>query len=326
MGSDPNGTYLCGSLSDVGWVRRVVCAVTHQVRKMGSDPIVRDPIARQGPAVSALLSQATTQLGGLDSARLDAEVLLSHTLDRPRSFLHAWPETPVSQRQAWQYRRLIERRAAGEPVAYLTGRREFWSMDLAVTRDTLIPRPETETLVELALERMPQSAAGLIADLGTGSGAIALAIARERPGCSIIAADCAPAALTVACGNARRLGIDRVHFVLADWCRPLQTHTLDMIVCNPPYVAEQDPHLYGVGVRFEPRAALASGPDGLRDICTIIRQAKRVLRARGWLLLEHGYQQGPAVRRLLKTGGYHDISSHTDGAGNPRVTVCRSPS
>jgi len=231
----------------------------------------------------------------------------------------------LSTEQEARLRELIERRRKGEPVAYLTGRREFWSLELTVTPDVLIPRPETELLVEQALVRIPPDATRRIADLGTGSGAIALAIASERPHCRVTATDASPAALAVARGNARRLGIGNVEFREGEWFAPLAGLTFDLIVSNPPYIATADPHLMQGDVRFEPRAALVSGGDGLDAIRLIAVQASAHLQHGGWLLLEHGYDQAAAVRAILGTNGLTDITSVADLAGHARVTAGRRP-
>ncbi|MEE8428213.1 MAG: peptide chain release factor N(5)-glutamine methyltransferase [Gammaproteobacteria bacterium] len=275
--------------------------------------------------LSTALKQAYTQLEQFASAKLDAEILLAHLLNRTRGYLYGWPDTILSRPRLQEYQRLIERRAEGEPIAYLIGRREFWSMDLVVSRETLVPRPDTETLVEQALARIPAAGAWRIVDLGSGCGAIALAIASARPRCEVFATDLFPATLKVARDNVRRMAINNMYLLLGDWCSPLRLRSTDLIVCNPPYIAQDDVHLLSDGVRFEPRKALASGPDGLQDLRTLIRQATTVLRPGGWLLMEHGYAQGPAVEALLEAGGYTEIMDYPDSAGNPRVMACQSP-
>ena len=270
-------------------------------------------------SIGALLAQATGLLG-TDVARLEAEILLAACLDKPRSHLYAWPEQQVEPRLQERYTDLISRRALGEPIAYLLGQREFWSLPLTVTPQTLIPRPETETLVALALESMPEDAPLRIADLGTGTGAIALAIARERPRSEVIATDISPAALSVAKGNAARLGLDNVRFVCGSWCRALIVDAFDFILSNPPYVAESDPHLGEGDLRFEPRKALAAGPRGLDALLRIIPGAHDRLRTDGWLIVEHGYDQGERVMQLMRTRGFREISDHLDAAGLSRVT------
>ncbi len=274
------------------------------------------------PPIRALLEQASRELG-TDSARLDAEVLLAACLGKPRSYLHTWPERSIDQRKLECFGQLIRRRARGEPVAHLTGRREFWSLSLAVTPDTLVPRPETETLVELALEKLPPDTPLRVADLGTGSGAIALAIATERPRCEIIATDLSEPALKIARRNAERLGLGNIRFIKSDWCASLPAGRFDAILSNPPYVAAGDPHLDSGDVRFEPRQALLAGPGGMDALRLIARCARDHLRQGGWLIVEHGYDQGGKVMQLLGAEGYNDISNHNDSTGLCRVTLGR---
>jgi len=257
--------------------------------------------------------------------RLDAEVLAMHVTGHTRTALITGADEPLSTPQQQQLQELLQRRLAGEPVAYLTGRREFWSLDLAVTPDVLIPRPETELLVEQALVRIPAVVSWTVADLGTGSGAVALAIASERPQCRVIATDASAAALSVARANAVRLGITNVEFRQGDWLIPLTGETVDVLVSNPPYVAENDPHLIEGDVRFEPQRALVSGPDGLEAIRQIAAQASHGLKPGGWLLLEHGADQDSAVRDILAQHGYTHISTQPDLAGLPRVTAGARP-
>ena len=270
--------------------------------------------------IAQALQQAHSALQRTDSERLDAEVLLAHVLGKPRSHLHAWPDAVLTAEQATRYRGLVAHRAAGEPVAYLTGRREFWSLEFEVSRATLIPRPETELLVEQALAVLPPDASLRVADLGTGSGAGAVTLARERRRWQVCATDRCSAALRVARRNAMRLGAARVGLVRAHWCAAFAAGSLDAIVSNPPYVAEQDPHLQRGDLRFEPRRALAAGPQGLDELACLIRDAGRVLSAGGWLLLEHGAEQGAAVRELLENVRFGEIATLRDLAGQERVT------
>ncbi|MFT4179490.1 MAG: peptide chain release factor N(5)-glutamine methyltransferase [Thermomonas sp.] len=251
----------------------------------------------------------------------DADLLLAHVLQRPRSWLFAHAGDTLEADAAARFDALLERRAAGEPVAYLTGSRGFWTLELDVNAATLIPRPETELLVELALARLPMDEPARVADLGTGSGAIALAIARERPKAAVIATDASKAALAVAVGNARRNGIDNVWFRRGDWCEALGNERFDLIVSNPPYIAEGDPHLGEGDLRFEPASALASGADGLDAIRRIVRAAPRHLAASGWLLLEHGWEQGDAVRVLLVDAGFVEVETARDLEQRDRVTL-----
>lgn len=252
-----------------------------------------------------------------------AEVLLAHVLGRPRGFLKAFPECALDAAQWQTFQDLIARRAGGEPVAYLTGTREFWSLQLCVTPDVLIPRPETERLVELALERIPQHAAWRIVDLGAGSGAIALAIASERPCCTIVATDASAAALHIASDNATRLNLSNVIFHEGRWYEAVNGERFDLIVSNPPYVAPGDPHLSQGDLRFEPPAALASADDGLHDLRIIVQGATTYMKAGGWLLVEHGYDQQRAVRELFDTAGFVDVTGYADLADVPRVVAGR---
>ena len=273
--------------------------------------------------INEIIRQATEQLtASSPSARLDAEVLLMHITGLARTALITRSHEHLSAENEARLHALLTRRMRGEPVAYLTGRREFWSMELHITPDVLIPRPETELLVEQALLCIPENEAWAIADLGTGSGAIALAIARERPRCRILATDLSPAALAVARANARQLAITSVEFRSGAWLAPLNGEMFDLIVSNPPYVAENDPHLTTGDLRFEPHTALVSGTDGLDAIRRIAADARRCLKPGGWLLLEHGSDQRAAVRELLIVHGYRSIRQHADLAGLDRVTVC----
>ncbi len=271
--------------------------------------------------VDALLRAARARI-----APADAELLLAHALDASRSWLVAHAADAVDPALAARYHALVERRAAGEPVAYLTGRRGFWTLDLAVDAAVLIPRPETERLVELALERLPPDAAASIADLGTGSGAIALALASERPRADVLAVDASAQALDVARGNAARLGIGNVRFAQGHWCAPLSGERFNLIASNPPYIASDDPHLAQGDLRHEPPMALASGADGLDAIREIVRAAPPHLRAGGWLLLEHGWEQGGAVRALLRAAGFTAIATEQDLEHRDRVSFGRLPS
>ena len=255
--------------------------------------------------------------------RVDAEWLLAHALGRPRSWLFAHAADPVAPELADRFQALIARREAGEPVAYLTGMQGFWTLDLEVSPATLIPRPETELLVELALARILVDAASRIADLGTGSGAIALAIAKERLQATVIATDASTAALEVARRNATRNGITNVEFREGDWLAPLAGETFDLIASNPPYIAEGDPHLDRGDLRFEPPTALSSGEDGLDAIRSIVRDAPARLAPGGWLLLEHGWDQGALVRALLEAAGFIDVETAHDLEGRDRISLGR---
>ena len=252
--------------------------------------------------------------------RVDAEWLLAHALDRPPGWLWAHADDAVEAAARERFEVLLSRRAAGEPVAYLTGTQGFWSLDLRVTPATLIPRPETERLVELALARLPADAPCRVADLGTGSGAIALAIARERPMAAVVATDASKAALAVAVANAQRNGIDNAWFRRGDWCEALGRERFDLIASNPPYIALGDPHLDQGDLRHEPPDALASGDDGLDAIRRIVRDAPAHLAPAGWLLLEHGWDQADAVQGLLHAAGFKQVQSRRDLGGQPRCT------
>ena len=264
----------------------------------------------------ALLA-ATQRLGD----RVDAEVLLAYALSKPRSWLIAHADDLLSAEHASAYTVLVEQREAGEPVAYITGRRGFWSLDLEVSPGTLIPRPETELLVELALEHIPIDKAVKVLDLGTGTGAIALAVARERPRAQVMATDASSEALAVAQRNAERHRINNVSFAQGDWFAPLGDQRFDVIVSNPPYIEHHDPHLNQGDLRFEPISALASGADGLDDIRRIVRDAGRHLSWEGWLLFEHGWNQGEAVRMLLCNASFAKVSTMRDLEQRERVTM-----
>jgi len=270
--------------------------------------------------MDALLRDARTRLDGAE-----AELLLAHALGQPRSWLYAHGTDPVDAVVAAAYEDLVVRRLAGEPIAYLTGRRGFWRLDLAVTPDTLIPRPETELLVELALALLPPDRPLRIADLGTGSGAIALALALERPQAVVIATDASDAALVVARANAAELGLGNVEFRHGDWLAPLTGERFDLIASNPPYIAEDDPHLQAGDLRHEPVAALASGPDGFDAIRTIVRDAPAHLVPGGWLLLEHGWEQGADVSTLLRDVGFVEVATKRDLEARERATLGRTP-
>ncbi|HYG07343.1 MAG TPA: peptide chain release factor N(5)-glutamine methyltransferase [Stenotrophomonas sp.] len=257
--------------------------------------------------------------------RADAEALLLHALGRDRAWLFAHAREPVEAAIAADYRALVQRRAEGEPVAYLTGHRGFWTLDLAVTPATLIPRPETELLVELALARLGPGTPCEVADLGTGSGAIALALASERPLARVVATDASAEALAVAEANARANGLPRVQFRLGVWWAPLQGERFDLVASNPPYIAAGDPHLDHGDLRFEPATALAAGADGLDDIRQIIDGAPAHLRAGGWLLLEHGWDQGTAVAQLLAQRGFAEVGTVQDLEARDRVSLGRWP-
>lgn len=261
---------------------------------------------------------------GLDPSvsRLEAQILLCRTLGRSRAWLIAHDRDPLTTPQVAAFQELLGRRLAGEPVAYILGEREFYGMIFKVTPAVLIPRPETELLVELALARLPQGSPARVLDLGTGSGAVALSIAAQRPQALVTAVDISSAALDVARENAQRLAVTNVRFLQGAWFAALPPQEkFDLIVSNPPYIAACDPHLTQGDVRFEPAGALASGTDGLDDIRTIVAEAPTYLLPGGWLLFEHGYDQAAACRVLLEQAGYVAVSSSTDLAGIERVTL-----
>ena len=266
--------------------------------------------------VRQLLSEAALQLGD----RLEAELLLVHVLDRPRSWLIAHVNDALDAAHESAYAALVERRRHGEPVAYITGHRGFWSFDLEVTPATLIPRPETELLVELALDKLPAKKPSRVADLGTGSGAIALAVARECPRAQVVATDASAQARAVARRNAERLGIANIAFAQGDWLAPLTGQRFDLIVSNPPYIEADDPHLAQGDLRFEPSSALASGHDGLDDIRRIVADARSHLEVGGWLMMEHGWNQGEAVRAVLRGAGYTEVFTALDLEQRDRVS------
>jgi release factor glutamine methyltransferase len=260
---------------------------------------------------------------GADSPRLDAEVLMGLVLRRPRSFLHAHPEQPLDEMQSAQFENLVRRRFSGEPIAYITGVREFWSMPLRINRHVLIPRPDTELLVEKALIRTPADEDTRILDLGTGSGAVALALARERPRAEVIGVDNSPEAVRVAKLNAKVLRIDNVTFLESNWFDAVRGQKFHTVVSNPPYVINRDDYLMAGDLRFEPQDALAGGDDGLECIRAIIDRAHNYIVRQGWMLLEHGADQQRAVQRLLEAQRYYDICCYQDLAGHDRVTECR---
>ena len=272
--------------------------------------------------VSDLLKYSDQLQSISDSAQLDCELLLCYVLNVDRTWLRTWPEKPVSQSLEAKFCTLLERRVQGQPIAYLVGSRGFWSMDLQVSQDTLIPRPETELLVELALNlRLPKKSHGL--DLGTGTGAVALALATERPDMNFIAVDYQVGAVSLANKNCQTLGLSNVNIFQSDWFDSLQLTgcQFDLIVSNPPYISVNDPHLQQGDVRYEPNSALVSGVDGLDDLKKIITQSPLYLKSDGWLLLEHGFDQGPAVVRLMIEAGFQEVVTHKDYNQIDRVTL-----
>ena len=271
------------------------------------------------------LREAISQLQASESPRRDAEIILEFVTGKGRTYILAFGETQLTDAQCEQLNSLVARRQRGEPVAHLTGVREFWSLPLFVSPATLIPRPDTECLVEQALARLPASPCRIL-DLGTGTGAIALALASERPDCTVTAVDRMPDAVDLANRNRLNLAIDNVRVLQSNWFSALSGQQFEMIVSNPPYIDEQDPHLAQGDVRFEPLSALVAGASGLADIILIIDQSRRVLSAGGYLLLEHGWQQGEAVRDAFTRAGYQAVETCRDYGGNERVTLGRIPS
>ena len=270
--------------------------------------------------IDAALRQARERLASSPSPDLDAQVLLCHVLARPRSYLFTWPERELEAHQQQSFLALLARRERGDPVAHLTGEREFFGRNFSVTPDTLIPRPDTETLVELALKLGPAGPARVV-DLGTGTGAIGVTLALERPQWQVTLTDLSAAALAVAGGNARQLGA-QVTLQQGSWLEDCRG-PFDVIVSNPPYIDPADHHLDEGDVRFEPRSALVADQRGLADLATIITQSAARLVAGGWLLLEHGYQQGAQVRALMEAGRFDGVRTERDLGGNERVTVGR---
>ncbi|QXW45902.1 peptide chain release factor N(5)-glutamine methyltransferase [Pseudomonas amygdali] len=273
--------------------------------------------------IASLLRSA--ELPDSPTARLDIELLLAAALGKPRSFLHTWPERIVSTEAALAFAGYLQRRRTGEPVAYILGQQGFWKLDLEVAPHTLIPRPETEMLVEAALELVPAFAPAQVLDLGTGTGAIALALANDRQQWKVTAVDRVPEAVALAERNRQRLQLDNAQVLNSHWFSALEGRQFDLIISNPPYIADADPHLSAGDVRFEPSSALTAGSDGLDDLRTIIADAPAHLSADGWLLLEHGYDQGPAVRELLICHGFERIQTRRDLGEHERITFGCKP-
>lgn len=279
-------------------------------------------------SIQQLLTQDAAKLAAallLDasSARIEVQTLLQRALKVSRVYLLAHPEYSLSDSERVLYAELLQRRLCGEPIAYILGEREFFGLMFKVTPATLIPRPETELLVELALQRVPSNGACRVLDLGTGSGAIALSIAHARPDIEVLAVDASAEALAVARENAQRRDTKNAAFLQSDWYAALGAQRFDLIVSNPPYVAADDPHLRQGDLRFEPASALASGGDGVKDIRHIVAHARTHLHPEGWLLLEHGYDQAASVRELLRQAGFGEVFSARDLSGIERASVAR---
>ncbi len=256
-----------------------------------------------------------------DSARLDAETLLCHLLQCNSAHLAAWPEKLLDEQSHSQFNELINKRAAGEPVAYLTQHREFWSLDLMVSPATLIPRPETETLVEYVLNKFAAQAELRLLDMGTGSGAIAIALATEKPHWHITASDISRDALAIARANAKQHHVEHIHFVAGDWFQAVLQQRFDAVISNPPYIALNDPHMLRGDVQFEPASALLAGVDGMSDIRKLCTQAYQHLNPNGWLVFEHGYDQKEKVHACLNENGFENIQQLNDLAGQPRISA-----
>ncbi|GLX88630.1 release factor glutamine methyltransferase [Pseudomonas fragi] len=272
--------------------------------------------------IASLLRAA--ELPDSPTARLDAELLLAAALGKSRSYLHTWPEKIVSSESALIFADYLQRRRAGEPVAYILGQQGFWNLDLEVAPHTLIPRPDTELLVETALQLLPATPANVL-DLGTGSGAIALALASERAAWQVTAVDRVLEAVALAERNRQRLALDNVTVLNSHWFSALADHRFDLIISNPPYIAAGDVHLAEGDVRFEPESALVAGPDGLDDIRQIVAAAPQHLNPGAWLMLEHGYDQGAPVRDLLQGAGFTQVESRKDLGAHERITLGRLP-
>ncbi|MDH0060448.1 peptide chain release factor N(5)-glutamine methyltransferase [Leclercia adecarboxylata] len=270
------------------------------------------------------LQQAVSELAGGESPRRDAEILLGHVTGKARTYILAFGETELTADQLARLESLLARRKTGEPVAHLVGEREFWSLPLYVTAATLIPRPDTECLVEQALARLPAAPARIL-DLGTGTGAIALALASERPDCQVTAVDVMPDAVALAQRNLERLALPNVTVLHSSWFTALADLQFEMIVSNPPYIDEADPHLAEGDVRFEPLSALVAVDQGLADLSHIITQSHHHLVRGGWLLLEHGWTQGEAVRTLFLQAGFDQVETCRDYGGNERLTAGKLP-
>lgn len=273
--------------------------------------------------VAQLVKQTSLRLSSQPEARLEAEILLAYCLEKPRVFLYTWPDHLITIEQQIKFEGLISRRSEGEPIAYILGYQEFWSLTLRVSPATLIPRSETELLVEQTLALITENNNLSILDLGTGSGAIALAIATERPACKVTATDYSTATLDIAKSNSEKHHITNVRFIQSNWLSALTGECFDIVVSNPPYIVQNDPHLQQGDLPYEPRNALVSRDNGLADIKTIIREAHQHLKPDGWLLLEHGYNQAKKVRALFEKQGFQSIRTESDYGGQPRVTIAK---
>lgn len=272
-------------------------------------------------SIKSVLAKAAATLTSIsDSALLDAEVLLCLALDKPRSYLRAWPDKPLQPAQLTAFTALLEQRQQGTPIAYITGNREFWSREFQVGPEVLIPRPDTELLIELSLKLIPLDQPCNIIDLGTGSGIIAITLAAERPQAHISATDFSQAALDIARRNADKHRISNIEFYRSDWFKGIPQHAFNLIISNPPYIAEDDPHLHQGDLRFEPQTALSAPEQGLADISIIATAARNYLAPNGHLLIEHGYNQQQPVQALFQALHYDQVKTYTDLSGQPRAT------
>lgn len=273
------------------------------------------------PDIKSVLAEAAGTLVSVsESAMLDAEILLAMVLDKPRSYLRAWPDKPLPTEYLTTFKALLAQRQQGVPIAYITGNREFWSRDFQVTPDVLIPRPDTELLIELSLSLIPANTPAKIIDLGTGSGIIAITLAAERPLAEVSAVDFSLAALHIAKLNAEKHRVRNIHFFHGNWFADIPRTTFDLVISNPPYIADDDHHLQQGDVRFEPKSALCAAEQGLSDIKTIAADACDYLQAGGHLLIEHGYNQQQQVQNIFEQLHYDNVRTYTDLSGQPRAT------
>ena len=270
--------------------------------------------------ISELILTAEQSINGSESARLDAEILFCDVMQFDRSRIYSHPEQVVPDDKSALFQSLIEQRLLGRPIAHITGKKEFWSLELAISEDTLIPRPETELLVETALQMIPDNEAFNILDLGTGSGAIAIAIASERPNCKIVATDINKNALTMAKKNAETYQLQNIQFCRSNWYLDIPLQTFDLIVSNPPYIKQNDEHLSQGDVRFEPELALVAGADGMQAINMILENANRYLASNASLLIEHGYDQKQLVQEAFLKHDFRQLKTFQDLSGQDRIT------
>jgi len=275
--------------------------------------------------VSELLLTAEQSINSSESARLDAEILFCDVMQFDRSRIYSHPEQIIPDDKSTLFQSLIEQRQQGRPIAHLTGKKEFWSLQLAINKDTLIPRPETELLVEIALQMIPDDATFNILDLGTGSGAIAIAIASERPNCNIVATDINTNALTMAKKNAETHQLKNIQFYISDWYLDIPLQSFDLIVSNPPYIKQDDEHLSQGDVRFEPELALVAGADGMQAINMILENAKNYLASNAYLLIEHGHDQKQSVQEAFLKNDFKQPKTFKDLSGQDRITIGQSP-